>query len=149
MIDVEKDFKFLEKHFEKNIEICCCFEDLIWNKKKIWINDKDYISIDKKKNIIKLESKIKDALLLYSILHLFKTNNDVSCSYEDFYFKINKEKIKYSNENYKKNAKDFIKKINNLNYIEIELELNEKDLECEIWFESADYEDEYLKNKED
>jgi hypothetical protein len=35
MKNVEKDFKFLEKHFEKNIERCCCFEDLIINKKKI------------------------------------------------------------------------------------------------------------------
>ena len=139
MKEIEAKFEFLEKYFEKGVEIYCNEEGYLFEKKntsKIWLDKYKFLEVGKKDKKIWIKSNKKDFLISLSIIITFKIYS------ENFELWINGEKIKCLEM--WENIEEIIRKIKDLNIIEIEIEKKVEE-EIMVWIVRPEYEDDYLK----
>jgi len=140
MIEIEKKFDFLEKYYSKGVELRCDEDGYLFenkNKTKIWLDNKNFLEVEKNGNKIKIKSKKKDFLISLNIISLFK----IYCENLDIWINDNKiEKIKFNLEVIER----LLEKSENVNTFEIKLEEYYEE-EMMVWIIRPEFEDDYLR----
>lgn len=140
MIEIEKKFDFLEKYYSKGVELRCDEDGYLFenkNKTKIWLDNKNFLEVEKNGDKIKIKSKKKDFLISLNIISLFK----IYCENLDIWINDNKiEKIKFNLEVIER----LLEKSENVNTFEIKLEEYYEE-EMMVWIIRPEFEDDYLR----
>lgn len=140
MIEIENKFDFLEKYYSKGVELRCDEDGYLFenkNKAKIWIDNKNFLEVEKMENKIKITSKKKDFLISLDIISLFKIYSENL----DIWINNSKiEKIQFNTEVIEK----LLEKSYSTNTFEIKLEENYEE-EMMVWILRPEFEDDYLR----
>ena len=130
----------MEKYYSKGVELRCDEDGYLLenkNKTKIWLDDKNFLEVEKEENKIKIKSKKKDFLISLNIISLFK----IYCKNLDIWINnIKIEKIKFNVEVIEK----LLEKSENVNTFEIKLEEYYEE-EMMVWIIRPEFEDDYLR----